>query len=100
MRATPKAWNINDNYSDCDDVSVTNEDLEKDMSRQFFKIISATFQGMRVFDSINPSLAQSYFVVTIDNKKAYLHNQTVAWILWNEQMYVSSDRLKHVMSNK
>ena len=90
----------NDNYSDYDDVSVADEDLENDLSRQFFKISSATFQGMRVFDSINPSLAQSYFVITIDNKKRYLHKQTAAWILSNEKCTLSSDRLKRVMSNK
>ena len=89
-----------DNYSDCDDVSVIEEDLEDDLSRQFFKISPATFQGMRVFDSINPSLAQSYFVIATDNKKKYLHKQTAAWILLNEKYTLSSDRLKRVMTNK
>ncbi|CAF5058242.1 unnamed protein product, partial [Rotaria magnacalcarata] len=50
--------------SDSDDSSGeededTTENDEDNVSDHLFKVSSATFQGMRVFDSINPTLANS-----------------------------------------
>ena len=33
------------------------------------------FQGMRVFDTIPPSPAKSFFCIEIDSKKKYIHKQ-------------------------
>jgi hypothetical protein len=55
---------------------------------------------MRVFDSINPTLTKSYFIVNINDTKKYLHKRIAAWLLSKDKPTLSSDRLKHVMANE
>ena len=51
-----------------------NEDSIEDYpSDHLFNISSITFQGMRAFNFINPTLAKSYFIVNINGTKKYLH---------------------------
>lgn len=88
-----------ENETDYDD-SINGDDDEEYLSDHLFNVSSTTFQGMRVFDSINPSLAKSYFIVNINGTKKYLHKQTAAWLLSKEKSALSSDRLKRVMTNK
>jgi hypothetical protein len=83
-----------------DEDSIHGEDDEGYLSDHLFNGSSTTFQGMRVFHSINPSLAKSYFIVNINGTKKYLHKQTAAWLLANDKSTLSSDRLKRVMTNK
>jgi hypothetical protein len=55
---------------------------------------------MRVFDSMNPTLAKSYFIVNINDTKKYLHKQTAAWLLSKDKPTLSSDRFKRVTANE
>ncbi len=87
-----------EDYTDDED-SIDNND-EDYLSDHLFNVSPITFQGMRVFDTINPILAKSYFIVNINGTKKYLHKQTAAWILSNDKSTLSSDRLKRVMTNK
>ena len=80
--------------------SINGDDDEEYLSDHLFNVSSTNFQGMRVFDSINPTLTKSYFIVNINGTKKYLHKQTAAWILSNDTSTLSSDRLKRVMTNK
>ncbi|CAF4861740.1 unnamed protein product [Rotaria socialis] len=41
---------------------------------------NSTFRGMRIYDSIKPSVAQSYFKVTVNGQNKYLHKQTACWL--------------------
>ncbi|CAF4302093.1 unnamed protein product [Rotaria socialis] len=80
-----------DFHSDSDDSSgeededttenrTDNEDLTEDdenyVSDHISKVSSTTFQRMQVFDSINPTLVKSYFIVNINSTKKYLHKRT------------------------
>jgi len=88
-----------ENYTDTE-VSIDGDDDEENVSDHLFNVSSTTFQGMRVFDNINPALTKSYFIVKINGTKKYLHKQTVAWLLSKDKTTLSSDRLKRVMTNK
>ena len=74
-------------------------DDDNDLSDNLVNISTSTFHGIRVFDSINPVLAKSYFTVNINDTKKYLHKQTAAWLLSKDKPTLSSDRLKRVMTN-
>jgi len=80
--------------------SINGDDDEEYLSDHLFNVSSTNFQGMRVFDSINPTLTKSYFIVNINGTKKYLHKQTAAWLLSKEKSALSSDRLKRVMTKK
>ncbi|CAF1027539.1 unnamed protein product [Rotaria magnacalcarata] len=76
-----------DDSSDEEDEDTTGNGIDKEdstedddnyVSDHLFKVSSTTFQGMRVFDSINPTLAKSYFIININGAKKYLHKQTAA----------------------
>lgn len=101
-----------DSESNSDDSIVQEEDVSDDepndedlidenevSSTDSINISSSTYQGMRVFDSINPSLAKSYFVININGVKKFLHKQTAVWLLSKDKPTLSSDRLKRVMVN-
>jgi hypothetical protein len=55
-----------------------------------------TFQGMRIFDKIDPSKRNNYFHIMINNKSKYLHKQTAARLLTTNKNRLSSDRLARV----
>jgi hypothetical protein len=79
---------------------LSDDDDESYLNDHLFNVSSTTFQGMRVFDSINPNLAKSYFIVNINDTKKYLHKQTAVWLLSKDKPTLSSDRLKRVMANE
>ena len=54
------------------------------------------FNGIRIVDSINPSLRQSYFKVKINDNIKYLHKQSAYSLLSNNITKLSSDRLSRV----
>jgi predicted RNA binding protein with dsRBD fold (UPF0201 family) len=55
------------------------------------------FNGIRILDSINPMLKQSYFKIKLNEKIKYLHKQSAYWLLSNNITRLSSDRLSRVM---
>ena len=55
------------------------------------------FSGIRIMDSINPALRQSYFKVKINDRVKYLHKQSGCWLHSNNVIKLSSDRLSRVM---
>ncbi|CAF4526932.1 unnamed protein product, partial [Rotaria socialis] len=87
-----------DTTGNCTDNEDSTEDDDDYVSDHFFKVSSTTFQGMRVFDSINPTLAKSYFIVNINGTKNIYFKQTAAWQLSNDKSTLSSDRLKGVLN--
>ena len=58
------------------------------------------FTGMRIFDSINPALKDSYFQVQINNKPKFLHKQTTYWLLTDKASRLSADRLLKIRETK
>ena len=57
------------------------------------KTKKVNFTGMRIFDSINPALKNSYFQVQINNKTKSIHKQTACWLLTDKASRLSADRL-------
>ena len=86
--------------NEADDDDSSDDDNESYLNDHLFNLSSTNFRGMRVFDSINPTLAKSYFVVNINGTKKYLHKQTGAWLFSKDKPTLSSDRLKRVMTNE
>ncbi|CAF2154039.1 unnamed protein product, partial [Rotaria magnacalcarata] len=54
---------VKDTTGNCTDNEASSVNDEDYVSNRLFKVISTTFQEMRFFDSINPTLAKSYFIV-------------------------------------
>ena len=74
------------------------DDNDNDQWENLANVSTSTFEGMRIFDSINPALNKSYFSVRINGVKKYLNKQTATWLLSKEKLTLSSDRLKRVMT--
>ena len=55
-----------------------------------------TFQGMKIYDKINPTRTSHYFQIVINNKQKYIHKQTAARLLTSNKNSLSSDRLLRV----
>ena len=55
------------------------------------------FTGMRIFDSINPTLKNSYFQVQINNKTKFIRKQTACWLLTDKASRLSADRSSRVI---
>ena len=54
------------------------------------------FEGIRIVDTINPALRQSYFKIKLNGKTKFLHKQSACWLLSNNITKLSSDRLSRV----
>ncbi|CAM2729861.1 unnamed protein product, partial [Rotaria socialis] len=87
-----------DTTGNCTDNEDSTEHDDDYVSDHLFKVSSTTFEGMLVFDSINPTLAKSYFIVNINGTKNIYFKQTAAWQLSNDKSTLSSDRLKGVLN--
>jgi hypothetical protein len=87
------------------DPSIDTEDKEE-KSESLEHIIldssDASFRGMRVKESIEPSQVNSYFKVQRekDSTNVYIHKQTGSWVLLNDKHSLSSDRLQRVTQGK
>jgi hypothetical protein len=55
-----------------------------------------SFQGMRIYDHVNPSEINQYLEIDINNKSKYIHKQTAARLLTTKKHRLSSDRLSRV----
>lgn len=83
-------------YDSMSSVSDNNEEIAD--SECLSNVSNCSFRGMRIYDSIKPSLAQSYFKVIVNGQNKYLHKQTACWLLMHAKSLLSSDRLKRVMN--
>jgi hypothetical protein len=54
------------------------------------------FQGMRVYDQIDPSKRSHYFQIIINYKTKFIHKQTAARLLTANKNRLSSDRRARV----
>lgn len=54
------------------------------------------FQGMRVYDQIDPSKRSHYFQIIINYKTKFIHKQTAARLLTANKNHLSSDRRARV----
>ncbi|CAF1483731.1 unnamed protein product [Adineta steineri] len=61
------------------------------------KTTRLTFEGLRIFDKINPILKNSYFRVQINGKVKYIHKQTCCWMLTDKTSRLSADRLSRII---
>ncbi|CAF3343322.1 unnamed protein product [Rotaria socialis] len=60
------------------------------------KVSRSTIRGMRIFDSIDNSQADSFFPVELNGRIKYMHKQTANWYFSKTRPILSSDRLKRV----
>ena len=78
-------------------VDVVDYDLDGENPDDFhFTTSKETFQGMKIFDKIDPMKKNNYFHIMINNKPKYLHKQTTAQLLTTSKNNLSSDRLSRV----
>lgn len=80
----------------------TPDDEEQDLSQVILDSSGASFQGMPVKKSIEPTQVDSFFKVRrgIDDGNICIHKQTAYWVLTNDKSILSSDRSKRVTQTK
>ena len=76
------------------------EDQEESDCECLSNVGDGEFRGMRLFDSVKPSVVQSYFKIAINGKTKFLHKQTACWLLTQEKSSLSSDRLTRVRTKQ
>lgn len=54
------------------------------------------FSGIRVFDTVRPELAKSFFEVGIGGKRKFVQKQTACWIFTENKPVLSNDRLTRI----
>lgn len=85
--------------NDADDENSFDDDGDDDnFDDNLTNVSTSTFHGMRIFNSINPTLSSSYFSVNINGIRKFLHKQTAVWLLSKDKPTLSSDRLRRVMA--
>lgn len=89
----------NDNTSqslDTDDES--NENVLGNDDQDVHHIVTSkeTFQGMKIYEQIDPSKKNHYFSIFINNKQKFIHKQTAARLLTKSKNTLSSSRLSRV----
>ncbi|CAF5117999.1 unnamed protein product, partial [Rotaria sp. Silwood1] len=80
------------NEFDSDLINVDKEDKDAAMTQNFdeIKTEKINFTGIRMFDSINPAMKNSYFQVQINNKTKFIHKQTACWLLTDKVSRLSA----------
>jgi len=89
-----KQSSANDIMDDYDELSSINE-LDPDTLP---KVSTSTFNGMRIFDSIDDCQSESFFLVEVNGQKKFMHKQTANWYFSKTKPILSSDRLKRVQN--
>ncbi|CAF5143395.1 unnamed protein product [Rotaria magnacalcarata] len=89
----------NDNTSqslDTDDES--NENVLDNDELDIHHIVTSkdTFQGMKIYEQIDPSKKNHYFSIFINNKQKFIHKETAARLLTKSKNTLSSSRLSRV----
>ncbi|CAF2958662.1 unnamed protein product [Rotaria sp. Silwood2] len=87
----------NEFNSDLINVDEEDKDAATTQSVDEIKTEKINFTGMRIFDSINPAMKNSYFQVQINNKIKFIHKQTACWLLTDKASRLSADRLSRVI---
>ncbi len=72
------------------------QDILKPTSSDEIKTNDMNFKSMRIFDTINPLLSDSYFRIQIKHKIKFLLKQTACWLLTDKASRLSADRLLRV----
>ena len=86
-----------ESHTESSEASSTDEEIDETSSS--FANNKSNFHGMRVFDTIPASLSSSYFRIDADGHVKYIHKQTAAWLLADDKIYLSSDRLERVQQS-
>jgi hypothetical protein len=93
---------------DDDDNDISNEPCEvnlnefsedssdEDEQEEHLTTSKQTFEGMKIYEKINPAKITSYFQIFINKKLYYIHKQTAARLLTVNKNRLSSDRLLRV----
>jgi hypothetical protein len=79
---TGRDTDLNDDTSDMND-----EDPHSILTKK------QSFQGMKIYDRVDPSEINHYFEIEINSKTRYIHKQTAARLLTTKKHRLSSDRL-------
>jgi len=104
---TVDEFGLDEENDDNDDINSTqNQSMHESLSEWLDDYVSddedimnstkSDFEGIRIVDTINPALRQSYFKVKLNGKIKFLHKQSACWLLSNNITKLSSDRLSRV----
>ena len=82
--------------NDSDDYDSNDELQLADNKDAILNVNIPKYHGVRLFNSVKQELADSYFQVTVNKEKKYLHKQSACWFVQKEKAALSADRLSRV----
>ncbi|CAF4293122.1 unnamed protein product [Rotaria magnacalcarata] len=91
-----EASDANDNTSECSDADYELNEMFFDSDNQNIHNVTTskeTFQGMKIYEHVDPSKMHNYFTTLINNKKTFIHKQTAARLLTKTKNSLSPSRL-------
>jgi hypothetical protein len=82
------------NGSSNGNISSDDEEVDKDDELETVKV---SFDGMRIRDIVHPRLHDSYFKMKTNGQQKFIHKQSACWLVTDEVMQLSKDRLSRVI---
>ncbi len=65
-------------------------------TRDLINTTKKDFVGIKVLNTVEPYVEDSYFKVKINDETKYIHKQSGCWLLTDEKTKLSNDRLLRV----
>ncbi|CAF3021128.1 unnamed protein product [Rotaria sp. Silwood2] len=84
--------NLNDDEETMDDIDLE----EEDENNYSMTTIKRNFNGIKIYEDIEPCRRNSYFKMKLNDNQKYIHKQSACWLLTDKSVKLSNDRLSRV----
>ncbi|CAF4165786.1 unnamed protein product [Rotaria magnacalcarata] len=88
---------IMDSYSDDEEMKNNLFDNQDDENNYNMMTVKSNFSGIKIYDHIEPCRRDAYFRIKINNSQKYVQKQSACWLLTDNSMRLSNDRLSRVI---
>ncbi|CAF1581284.1 unnamed protein product [Rotaria magnacalcarata] len=72
-------------------------DDQDDENNYNMMTVKSNFSGIKIYDHIEPCRRDAYFRIKINNSQKYVQKQSACWLLTDNSMRLSNDRLSRVI---
>jgi hypothetical protein len=93
-----------DDNDDIDNVLVNEDEvdgehrfIEENDNDDAIETIKTNFNGIKIYNRIEPRMKDSYLQVKINDHQKFIHKQSACWLLTDRNNRLSNDRLSRVM---
>ena len=71
--------------------------IDENDNNDAIETIKTNFNGIKIYNRIEPRMKDSYFQVKINDNQKFIHKQSACWLLTDRNNRLSNDRLSRVM---